>query len=108
MIQIHLMDQGQGQKQYHRLIEDRTNVPSSWLFGSLQEKSKLTDPNFIHSGPEKSFTAGQSFTVSAAGQVPCQHCPSATFHAQSAFGILADTAQEGAICAGDFIPPSGR
>lgn len=62
-------------------------------------------PEFYLFCPRKRFTAGQFYIASAAGQAPFWHCPSATFHAQSVFGILAETAQEGAICAGYLIPP---
>lgn len=48
------------------------------------------------------------YMVSAAGQTPFQHYPCATSHAQSAFGILAETGQEGAICVGDLVPPNGN
>lgn len=79
-------------------------VSCFWLFASLQENwTQVDGPRILCTLAQKKF-----YTVSAAGQAPFRHCPSATFHAQSAFGILAETAQEGAICAGDVIPPSGN
>lgn len=82
----------------------------SWLFASLQENwTQVDGPRILPTLARKKFHSWKKFyTVSAAGQTPLQCCPSATFHAQPALGILVETAQEGAICAGDLIPPSGN
>lgn len=54
---------------------------------------KLMVPEFYLLWFRRIFHSQTKFyTVSAAGQAPFLHCPSATFHAQSAFGILAETA----------------
>lgn len=80
-----------------------------WSFASLQENSFQVDgPRILLALFQEFHSQTKFYTVSAAGQAPLQHCPSATFYSRSAFGILAETAQEGAICAGDLIPPSGN
>lgn len=85
---------------------------SPWvrLFVSLQEKwIQVHGPRILPTPGQKKFLSRTKiYTVSAPRQAPFQQCPPATFHVQSAFGILAETAQEGAICAGDLIPPSAN
>lgn len=115
MDQVHVKGKGQEQKHHHSIIENSSNVcslPGScfWLFASLQVNwTQIDGPRILPTLAQKKFHSWTKFyTVSAAGQTPLLHCPSATFHAKSSFGILVETAQEGAICAGDFIPPSGN
>lgn len=81
-----------------------------WLFVSLQEKwIQVLGPRILPTPGQKKFLSWTNFyRVSAPRQAPFQQCPSATFHVQSDFGILAETAQEGAICAGDLIPSSSN